>query len=242
MSSNIPTHIFAAIGPMLKSLVFAGFSAVYYTQNTVNPRRRPHMFASLALQESEGSRTVAHIRQAKAADIPAWLDEQMQRHVQDEIRHAQIFTRAVEREGYVIDQESEAAQNSIASVGEASMRRYHQVEDLAAAPLPNLLSSVLLAEELGVRGFRCILKALPDDLTTTRAAVESVLQDEERHVRYLSDALRYFRSSHLAAAYRQDIEDKMFADLGKVFEFVTRPAEERPSLVKPAPQKSLALV
>lgn len=218
---------------MLKSLLFAGFSAVYYTQSTVNPRRRPSLFASLALQEAEGSRTVAQIREVKAADIPQWLDEQMQRHIQDEVRHAQIFTKAVEREGYVIDLESEAAQNSIASVGEASMRRYHKVDDLGAAPLPNLLSSVLLAEELGVRGFRCILNALPDDMTTTRAAIESVLQDEERHVRYLSDALRYFRATHLAAAYRQDIENKMFDDLGKVFEFLSKPAAERPSLVKP---------
>lgn len=222
---------------MLKSLLFAGFSAVYYTQNTVDPKRRPNMFASLALQEDEGSRTVAQIREAKASEIPLWLDEQMQRHIQDEVRHAQIFTKAVEREGYVIDMDSEAAERSINSIGAASLQRYHKVDNLAEAPLPNLLSSVLLAEELGVRGFRCILKALPDDLTITRAAIESVLQDEERHVRYLSDALRYFRASHVAAEYRQDIENKMFKDLGKVFEFVTTPAEKRPTLVKPAEQQ-----
>ena len=50
---------------MLKSLLFAGFSAVYYTQNTVDPKRRPNMFASLALQEDEGSRTVAQIRESQ---------------------------------------------------------------------------------------------------------------------------------------------------------------------------------
>ncbi|MGB3136276.1 MAG: ferritin-like domain-containing protein, partial [Nodosilinea sp.] len=180
---------------MLQHYLFIGFSAIYYSQSAATPRRRPHLFASLALQEAEGSRTVAHIRSAKADEIPVWLDEQMQRHVSDEVRHAQIFTKAVEREGYFIDLESKAAQHSLSSVGEASVRRYHKVEDLAAAPLPHLLASVLLAEELGVRGFRCILKSLPDDLTATRAAIASVLQDEERHVRYLSDALRYFRAT-----------------------------------------------
>lgn len=227
---------------MLKPYLFAGFSAIYYSQSAANSQRRPHLFASLALQEAEGSRTVAQIRQAKAADIPLWLDEQMQRHVADEVRHAQIFTKAVEREGYFIDLDSEAAQQSLSSVGEASMRRYHQVEELSAAPLPHLLSSVLLAEELGVRGFRSILIALPEHLTATRAALESVLQDEERHVRYLSDAVRYFRATHVVDAYRRDVEDKMFKDLGKVLEFVTKPATERPSLVKRGQKPELSLV
>ena len=227
---------------MLQHYLFIGFSAIYYSQSAANPQRRPHLFASLALQEAEGSRTVAHIRESKAADIPLWLDEQMQRHISDEVRHAHIFTKAVEREGYFIDLEGEAAQHSLASVGEASMRRYHQVEDLAAAPLPHLLASVLLAEELGVRGFRCILNSLPDDLTATRAAIASVLQDEERHVRYLSDALRYFRATALVDAYRRDIEAKMFNDLGKVVEFITKPARERPSLVQPGQKPDLSLV
>lgn len=94
---------------------------------------------------------------------------------------------------------------------------------------------MLLAEEMGVRGFRCILKSLPDHLTATRAAVESVLVDEERHVRYLSDALRYFRATSVVNAYRRDVEAKMFNDLGKVVEFITKPAADRPSLVKPEP-------
>jgi hypothetical protein len=166
----------------------------------------------------------------------------MQRHVNDEVRHAQIFTKAVEREGYFIDLDSEAAQHSLSSVGEASMRRYHQVDDLATAPLPNLLASVLLAEEMGVRGFRCMLKALPDHLTTTRAALESVLKDEERHVRYLTDALHYFRATSVVDAYRRDIEGKMFKDLGKVVEFLTKPASERPSLVQPGQKPELSLV
>jgi rubrerythrin len=227
---------------MLQHVLFIGFSAIYYSQSAANPQRRPHLFASLALQEAEGSRTVAHIRSAKATEIPAWLDEQMQRHISDEVRHAQIFTKAVEREGYFIDLDGEAAQQSLSSVGEASMRRYHQVDDLAAAPLSHLLASVLLAEELGVRGFRCILKALPDQLTATRAAIESVLQDEERHVRYLSDALHYFRSTAVVDAYRRDIESKMFNDLGKVLDFMTKPATERPSLVKPGQKPELSLV
>ncbi|MBD2113333.1 MULTISPECIES: ferritin-like domain-containing protein [Cyanophyceae] len=227
---------------MLQHYLFIGFSAIYYSQSTANPQRRPHLFASLALQEAEGSRTVAHIRSAKAAEIPLWLDEQMQRHVSDEVRHAQIFTKAVEREGYFIDLDSEAAQHSLSSVGESSMRRYHQVDDLAAAPLPHLLASVLLAEELGVRGFRCILKALPDHLIATRAALESVLKDEERHVQYLTDALRYFRATSVVEAYRRDIESKMFKDLGKVVEFVTKPATERPSLVQPGQKPELSLV
>ncbi|PZV12574.1 MAG: hypothetical protein DCF21_15395 [Leptolyngbya sp.] len=227
---------------MLQHYLFIGFSAIYYSQSTTNPQRRPHLFASLALQEAEGSRTVAHIREAKAAEIPQWLDEQMQRHVNDEVRHAQIFTKAVEREGYYMDLDSKAAQQSLSSVGEASMRRYHEVEDLAAAPLPHLLASVLLAEELGVRGFRCILKSLPDHLTATRAAVESVLKDEEYHVRYLTDALRHFRSTAVVDAYRRDIEAKMFKDLGKVVEFVTKPATERPSLVQPGQKPELSLV
>ncbi len=227
---------------MLKHYLFAGLSALYYSQSAASSQRRPHLFASLALQEAEGSRTVAHIRQAKAADIPLWLDEHMQRHVSDEIRHAQIFTKAVEREGYYIDLDSEAAQQSLSSVGEASMRRYHQVEDLAAAPLANLLSSVLLAEELGVLGFRCILTALPDHLTATRAAIESVLKDEEYHVRYLGDAVRHFRASHVVETYRRDLEDKLFNDLGKVLEFLTKPASERPSLVQPGQKPELSLV
>ncbi|MBE9111750.1 ferritin-like domain-containing protein [Nodosilinea sp. LEGE 07298] len=227
---------------MLQHVLFIGFSAIYYSQSAANPQRRPHLFASLALQEAEGSRTVAHIRSAKATEIPVWLDEQMQRHISDEVRHAQIFTKAVEREGYFIDLDGEAAQQSLSSVGEASMRRYHQVDDLAVAPLPDLLASVLLAEELGVRGFRCILKALPDQLTATRAAIESVLQDEERHVRYLSDALHYFRSTAVVDAYRRDIESKMFNDLGKVLDFMTKPATERPSLVKPGQKPELSLV
>ncbi|MEO1069531.1 MAG: ferritin-like domain-containing protein, partial [Cyanobacteria bacterium J06638_6] len=210
--------------------------------SAANAQRRPHLFASLALQEAEGSRTVAHIRQAKATDIPSWLDEQMQRHVTDEVRHAQIFTKTVEREGYFVDLDSPAAQQSLSSVGEASMRRYHQVKDLAAAPLPHLLASVLLAEEMGLLGFRCILKALPASLSVTRAALEAVLQDEERHVRYLSDALRYFRASAVADAYRRDIEAKMFKDLGKVVEFITKPAAERPSLVQPGQKPDLSLV
>ncbi|WP_035985718.1 ferritin-like domain-containing protein [Leptolyngbya sp. KIOST-1] len=227
---------------MLQHLLFIGFSAIYYSQSAASSQRRPHLFASLALQEAEGSRTVAHIRTAKSTDIPGWLDEQMQRHVSDEVRHAQIFTKAVEREGYFIDLESEAAQQSLSSVGEAAMRRYHQVEDLAAAPLPHLLASVLLAEELGVRGFRCILKALPEHLGATRAAIASVLQDEERHVQYLSDALRYFRATAVVDAYRRDVESKMFSDLGKVVEFLTRPAAERPSLVQPGHKPELSLL
>jgi hypothetical protein len=227
---------------MLQHYLFVGFSAIYYSQSTANPQRRPHLLASLALQEAEGSRTVAHIRAAKAAEIPPWLDEQMQRHVSDEVRHAQIFTKAVEREGYFIDLDGDAAQQSLSSVGEASMRRYHAVEDLAAAPLPHLLASVLLAEELGVRGFRCILTALPAHLTVTRAAIESVLLDEERHVRYLSEALRYFRATAVVDAYRRDIEAKMFKDLGKVVEFITTPAAERPSLVQPGHRPELSLV
>ena len=166
----------------------------------------------------------------------------MQRHVSDEVRHAQIFTKAVEREGYFIDLDSEAAQQSLSSVGEADLRRYHQVDDLASAPLPNLLASVLLAEETGVRGFRCILKALPDHLTATRAAVESVLRDEEYHVRYLTDALRYFRATAVVDAYRRDIEAKMFKDLGKVVEFITKPPTERPCLVQPGQKPELSLV
>ncbi len=227
---------------MLQHYLFIGFSAIYYSQSTANPQRRPHLFASLALQEAEGSRTVGYIREAKAADIPQWLDEQMQRHINDEVRHAQIFTKAVEREGYYIDLDSKAAQQSLSSVGEASMRRYHEVEDLAAAPLSHLLASVLLAEELGVRGFRCILKSLPDHLTATRAAVESVLKDEEYHVRYLTDALRHFRATVVVDAYRRDIEAKMFKDLGKVVEFITKPATERPSLVQPGQKPELSLV
>lgn len=227
---------------MLQHYLFIGFSALYYSQSTANPQRRPHLFASLALQEAEGSRTVAYIREAKAAEIPLWLDEQMQRHISDEVRHAQIFTRAVEREGYFIDLACEAAQQSLSSVGEASMRRYHQVDDLAAAPLPHLLASVLLAEELGVRGFRCILQSLPDDMTATRAAIASVLNDEERHVRYLSDALRYFRATSVVDAYRRDIENKMFKDLGKVVEFITKPASDRPSLVQLGQKPELSLV
>jgi hypothetical protein len=122
------------------------------------------------------------------------------------------------------------------------MRRYHQVEDPAAAPLPHLLASVLLAEEMGLLGFRCILKALPEPLTVTRAAIESVLQDEERHVRYLSDALRYFHATAVAEAYRRDLESKLFKDLGKVMEFITKPAAERPSLVQPGQKPELSLV
>ncbi|WP_017300495.1 ferritin-like domain-containing protein [Nodosilinea nodulosa] len=227
---------------MLQHYLFVGFTAIYYSQSAANPQRRPHLFASLALQEAEGSRTVDRIRQVKTAEIPLWLDEQMQRHISDEVRHAQIFTKAVEREGYFIDLDSEAAQQSLSSVGEGSMRRYHQVDDLAAAPLPSLLASVLLAEEMGVRGFRCILRALPSDLTVTRTALESVLRDEERHVRYLTDALRYFRATSVVDAYRRDIESKMFKDLGKVVEFLTKPATERPSLVQPGQKPDLSLI
>lgn len=227
---------------MLHHVLFIAFSAIYYSQSAANSQRRPHLFSSLALQEAEGSRTVAYIRSAKAAEIPAWLDEHMQRHISDEVRHAQIFTKAVEREGYFIDLESKAAQQSLSSVGEASMRRYHEVDDLAAAPLPHLLASVLLAEELGVRGFRCILQSLPDDLTVTRAAIASVLQDEERHVRYLTEALHHFRATPVVDAYRRDIESKMFKDLGKVVEFMTKPATERPSLAQPGQKPGLSLV
>ncbi len=70
---------------MLQHYLLSGFGAVCCNQGTANPQRRPHLLASLALQEAEGSRTIAHIRGAKAAEIPQWLDEQMQCHVNHRI-------------------------------------------------------------------------------------------------------------------------------------------------------------
>jgi hypothetical protein len=227
---------------MLKRLLLAGVSAYYYGQNAANPARRPNMLASLALQEAEGSRTVNQIRTVKAAEIPDWLDKQMQRHVNDEIRHARILTRTVEWEGFHIDLDSEGAQVAINSVGEGAIKRYQQADNMEDIPLTALLANILLAEEMGVRSFRSILNALPESLTKTHAAIESILQDELRHVQYLSDALQTLQASFLIEQYRQDIENKVFQDFGKVFEFLSKPSEERPVLVKAGVQPELTLI
>jgi ribonucleotide reductase beta subunit family protein with ferritin-like domain len=108
--------------------------------------------------------------------------------------------------------------------------------------LTALLANILLAEEMGVRSFRSILNALPESLTKTHAAIESILQDELRHVQYLSDALQTLQASFLIEQYRQDIENKVFQDFGKVFEFLSKPSEERPVLVKAGVQPELTLI
>lgn len=61
-------------------------------------------------------------------------------------------------------------------------------------------------------------------------------------MRYLTDALHDFRPTSIVDAYRRDIEGKMVKDLGKVVEFITKPAAERPSLVQPGQKPELTLV
>lgn len=216
---------------MFRPLIIAGLTGYFYGRGAADPKQRVNLFASLSLQEAEGARTIERIREAKAREIPAWLDELLLRHVADEVRHAKIFQRAVEVEGAHIDESSPAALRAMESVGEGSLKRFHKSEDLRAIPLADLLAGVLIAEEGGVRGFRSILKVLPDSLAKTRAGVASVLQDEERHVRYLTDALRSLGASSVADRFRRQIEERVFADFGKILEHLLS-GKERPVLVK----------
>lgn len=219
---------------MIKRLLLAGLSGYFYGKSASDPRQRPNLFASLALQEAEGSRTLEKIRTAKADEIPAWLDELMQRHIQDESRHARIFDRAVAQEGCEIDQESQAAISAMDSVGEGSLKRFHKREDLAEVPLTSLLAGILVAEEAGVRAFRTILHVLPESMQQTRAGVESVLRDEERHVRYLSDALSTLGEPRLAEQLRRGIEERVFNDFEKILKHLGERNQKRPVLVKAA--------
>jgi len=218
---------------MLTRLLIAGLSGYFYGKSAADPVRRANLFASLALQEAEGSRSLERIREAKAAEIPGWLDDQLVRHIGDEARHARILRRAVALEGMQIDEESQAARRAIASLGEGSLKRFHQSETLEEVPLANLLAGVLVAELAGVRAFRTILRSVPETLTTTRSGLASILADEERHVRYLSDALRRLGSLRLVEEYGRRIEGQLFQDFGRVWQFLTTPNRERPVLVKP---------
>lgn len=227
---------------MPKRLLLAGLTGFYYGRSAADPKRRPNLFASFALQEAEGSRTLEKIRDCKAAEIPSWLDELMQRHINDEVRHARIFTKAVEWEGCQIDKDCQAAQSAMDSVGEGSFKRFHKTENLAEVPLTNLLAGILVAEEAGVRGFRCVLQVLPESMVNTRVAIASVLQDEKRHVQYLRDALYRLGGTEIAEQFRRDIEDRIFNDLGKIFEYLTKPSTDRPVIVKTGVNSDVALV
>ncbi|BAC90802.1 hypothetical protein [Gloeobacter violaceus] len=216
---------------MVKRLLIAGLTGYFYGRAAADARQRVNVFASLALQEAEGGRTLERIRQAKAAEIPAWLDELMQRHIRDEERHAVIFRRAVAAEKMSIDAESPAAVQASASVGEGSIKRFHKSEDLAAIALTDLLAGILIAEEGGVRAFRSLIRTIPVQLSKTRAGLESVLADEERHVRYLTDTLRTLGASRNAERMRRRIENQVFDDFGKIVEHLLS-RKERPVLVK----------
>ncbi len=216
---------------MWMRLVIAGLTGYFYGRGGADARQRVNLFASFSLQEAAGSRTIAAIRAAKADEIPAWLDALLQRHVADEARHAYIFRRAVEAEAVVIDEESAASVRAIESVGEGSFKRFHKTEDLAAVPLTHLLAGILIAEESGVRSFRSLLKSIPASMTETRAGLQSVLEDEERHVRYLTDSLRALGGSRVAEDFRQKIENHVFTDFGKILQQLAS-QKERPVLVK----------
>ncbi len=216
---------------MIQRLLTAGLIGYVYGKRSADPARRPNLLAALSLQEERGGETLAQILEVKQQEIPDWLYPLLERHIQDEARHARIFARAVEHEGYRIDREGTYAQKVLEAVGEGSTIHFHQAESLAEIPLPRLLAGILLAEEGGVRLFKVLIRSLPQELTATRAGVQSILQDEIRHVRYLNETLQRLGDTQLVEEFRQRMLQQILADFGKIFERMRK--NEEGTLVQP---------
>jgi rubrerythrin len=216
---------------MIQRLLTAGLIGYVYGKRSADPARRPNLLAALSLQEERGGETLAQILEAKQQEIPDWLCPLLERHIQDEARHARIFARAVEHEGYRIDREGSYAQKVLEAVGEGSTIHFHKAESLAEIPLSRLLAGILLAEEGGVRLFKVLIRSLPQELTATRAGVQSVLQDEIRHVRYLNETLQRLGDTQSVEEFRQLMLQQILADFGKIFERMRK--NEEGTLVQP---------
>jgi hypothetical protein len=216
---------------MIQRLLTAGLIGYVYGKRSADPLRRPDLLAALSLQEEKGGETLAQILEAKQPEIPDWLYPLLERHIQDEARHARIFARAVEYEGYRIDRENAYAQKVLEAVGEGSVTHFHKTESIAEIPLSRLLAGILLAEEGGVRLFKVLMRSLPQELTATRAGVHSVLQDEVRHVRYLNETLQRLGDTQSVEEFRQRMLKQVLADFGKIFERMNKNQEG--TLVQP---------
>ncbi len=200
-------------------------------------KTRPNVLAGFQLAESGAVPMLTKLRDRAKAEGDEWLAEKLTIHASDERRHGQIFANALKQmDKEVIDFKAQAeakpkdvkAEKS-SSQGSPFMDGFYRGfsrEDLKPERIewPVFFASTYILEADACKDFHRMaqaLKGLPD-MDSTRAGIESVAKDEERHAAYLKEAMvrryGYAATVSLIDEWRSRKVDALMAMVGNMIQ------------------------
>lgn len=216
-------------------LLGSGATAYILSRNLCDRQSRPNLLAGFQLAEAGSVPFLEKLSRRAADEGDEWLAERLQRHANDERRHAQIFSQALKRlNKQAISLSDRAASDAKASdtsetnAGDTPPRRRtffavyydgYSKEDLAAEAIDwtVFLASTHILELDACRDFMGMVRSLTGDSAEPhlRDGLLSIANDEKRHAAYLYEALERQMSAMEVTAvveqWRSRKVDAMFA-------------------------------
>ena len=185
----------------------------FLTQLLTTPAGRQHML-SISVDAEEGDETGIFDRLADVVDDPK-LVRIVERHRDDEVRHAALFRGCLDRLG-LEKQEIPAELKIIHQIGEArggAERAIETPDDVVA-----VYAMLLAIEDRGVEQFPAIAEAFRPHDPDTADTYLRVARDERGHVRYCETVGRHYAGDdetwRAAVATARAVEAEAFVGVG----------------------------
>jgi rubrerythrin len=184
----------------------------FLTRLLVTPAGRAHML-SVSVDAEEGDETGIFDQLAEAVDDPE-LRRIVERHRDDEVRHAGLFRGCLERNGY--DKQSLPPELSV--IRQVALRTGRDGSVSTPADVVASFALLFAIEERGVEQFPKLAEAFERYDPETAATYRRVARDERGHVRYCQRIGRHVAGDDAswndAVDQARRIEDDAFAHAG----------------------------
>ncbi|EKQ69518.1 hypothetical protein OsccyDRAFT_2147 [Leptolyngbyaceae cyanobacterium JSC-12] len=183
-------------------LVGSGATAYISARNMRDAQTRPNTLAALQMAEAGSVPFLEALRDRATAEGDLWLAEQLQKHANDERRHAQIFANGLKQlNKQVIDFKNVPQTTTDGTPDERRRSPFFEAyfngyssEDMKPANIDWIvfIASTYILELDASKDFVKMANALPDDAQSAnlKKGILSVAQDETRHAAYLREALK----------------------------------------------------
>ncbi|MBF2026294.1 MAG: ferritin-like domain-containing protein [Oscillatoriales cyanobacterium C42_A2020_001] len=182
-------------------LVGSGATAYISARNMRDLQTRPNTLAALQMAEAGSVPFLEALRDRATAEGDLWLAERLQKHANDERRHAQIFANGLKQlNKQVIDFKNVPQTATDGTPDERRRSPFFETyfdgyssEDMKPANIDWVvfIASTYILELDASKDFVKMANALPDDAQSAnlKKGILSVAQDETRHAAYLREAL-----------------------------------------------------
>ncbi len=179
----------------------SGATAYILSRNLCDRQTRPNLLAGFQLAEAGSVPYLETLSQRAAAEGDEWLAERLRRHANDERRHAQIFSQALNRlNKQAITPGDRTTSQTKADSEQPRRRTFFSVyydgytkTDLEAEKIdwPVFLASTHILELDACRDFLGMVRSLTGVNADPhlKDGLLSIAKDEERHAAYLYEAL-----------------------------------------------------